>query len=123
MSNDERLIWFKGNIVSIDRAKINVLSPTSQFGANVFEGLRAYWSISEKQLYVFRLPEHIDRLQRSMKMLEFDVVFTNAFLQQSVIDVIQANNFQEDLVCRQTVFLDGLVDSSRLEYLNIKTID
>lgn len=107
MSNDERLIWFKGNIVSIDRAKINVLSPTSQFGANVFEGLRAYWSISEKQLYVFRLPEHIDRLQRSMKMLEFDVVFTNAFLQQSVIDVIQANNFQEDLVCRQTVFLDG----------------
>jgi branched-chain amino acid aminotransferase len=105
--NDERLIWFKGNIVSIDRAKINVLSPTSQFGANVFEGLRAYWSISEKQLYVFRLPEHIDRLQRSMKMLEFDVVFTNAFLQQSVIDVIQANNFQEDLVCRQTVFLDG----------------
>jgi branched-chain amino acid aminotransferase len=107
VSNDERLIWFKGNIVSIDRAKINVLSPTSQFGANVFEGLRAYWSISEKQLYVFRLPEHIDRLQRSMKMLEFDVVFTNAFLQQSVIDVIQANNFQEDLVCRQTVFLDG----------------
>ena len=107
MSNNERLIWFKGDIVTIENAKINVLSPTSQFGANVFEGLRAYWSISEEQLYIFRLSEHTDRLQNSMKMLEFETVFTNAFLQKSVIDIIQANNFQEDLVCRQTIFLDG----------------
>jgi branched-chain amino acid aminotransferase len=94
-------------MVSIENAKINVLSPTSQFGANVFEGLRAYWNTSEKQLYVFRLSEHIDRLQNSIKMIEFEAAFTNAFLRQSVIDIIQANNFQEDLVCRQTVFLDG----------------
>ena len=103
----ERLIWFKGDIISIENAKINVLTPTSQFGANVFEGLRAYWHASEKQLYIFRLSEHADRLQNSMKMLEFESEFTNEFLQKSVIDIIQANNFKEDLVCRQTVFLDG----------------
>jgi branched-chain amino acid aminotransferase len=107
MSKNERLIWFKGDMVTIENAKINVLSPTCQFGANVFEGLRAYWNISEKQLYVFRLSEHTNRLQNSMKMLGFETEFTNVFLQQSVIDIIQANNFQEDLVCRQTVFLDG----------------
>jgi branched-chain amino acid aminotransferase len=94
-------------MVAIENAKINVLSPTCQFGANVFEGLRAYWNISEKQLYVFKLSKHINRLQNSMKMLELESTFTNAFLQQSVIDIIQANKFQEDLVCRQTVFLDG----------------
>ncbi len=107
MIKNERLIWFKGDIVPIENAKINVLSPTSQFGANVFEGLRAYWNTIEKQLYVFRLPAHIERLQNSIKMLEFETEFTNTFLQQSVIDIIQANSFQEDLVCRQTVFLDG----------------
>ena len=105
--SNKRLIWFKGCIIPISHAKVNVLSPTSQFGANVFEGLRAYWNISEKQLYVFRLSEHTNRLQNSMKMLGFETEFTNVFLQQSVIDIIQANNFQEDLVCRQTVFLDG----------------
>ena len=103
----DRLIWFKGDIIPVGDAKINVLSPTSQFGANVFEGLRAYWNVSEKQLYVFKLPEHIDRLQNSIKMLELEATFTNVFLQKSVIDIIQANKFQEDLVCRQTVFLDG----------------
>ena len=105
--NLDRKIWFKGRIVLIDDAKINVLSPTSQFGANVFEGLRAYWNASEKQLHVFRLSEHTDRLQNSMKMLEFESEFTNEFLQKSVVDIIQANKFKEDLVCRQTVFLDG----------------
>jgi len=107
MSKGERLIWFKGNIVPVESAKINVLSPSSQFGANVFEGLRAYWNVYEKQLYVFRLLEHVNRLQDSIKMAGFETVFTNAFLQQSVIDIIRANNFQEDLICRQTVFLDG----------------
>jgi len=83
------------------------LSPTSQFGANVFEGLRAYWNESEDQLYIFKLLDHINRLQNSIKKAGFDSDFTNSFLQQGVIDVIKANNYKEDLVCRQTVFLDG----------------
>ena len=104
---NERLIWFKGNIVPIDEAKVNVLSPTSQFGANVFEGLRAYWNEEDQQLYVYKLQEHTQRLQKSLKMMRFNSDFTNEFLNQSVVDIIKANNFKEDIVCRQTVFLDG----------------
>ena len=40
MSKDlqnNRLIWLNGEIVPVNKAMINVLSPTSQFGANVFE--------------------------------------------------------------------------------------
>ena len=107
LTKNERLIWFKGNIVPIEEAKINVLSPTSQFGANVFEGLRAYWNEKEQQLYVYKLQEHIQRLQKSIKMMRFNSDFTDEFLNQSVIDIIKANNFKEDIVCRQTVFLDG----------------
>lgn len=113
--SDNRLIWFKGEIIPIEQAKINVLSPTSQFGANVFEGLRAYWNASKQQLYVFKLSEHIARLQNSMKMLEFEEKFSSLFLQKSVIDIIQANKFQEDLVCRQTIFLDGFGSWSATE--------
>jgi len=107
LTKNERLIWFKGNIVPIEEAKINVLSPTSQFGANVFEGLRAYWNEKEQQLYVYKLQEHTQRLQKSIKMMRFNSDFTDEFLNQSVIDIIKANNFKEDIVCRQTVFLDG----------------
>lgn len=51
----ERLIWFKGEIINVNNAKINILSPTSQFGLNVFEGIPCYWNDEQKQLYGFRL--------------------------------------------------------------------
>jgi len=39
-----RNIWFKGSIVPVEQANISVLSPTAQFGLNVFEGIRCYAS-------------------------------------------------------------------------------
>lgn len=106
-NTNKRLIWFKGKIIPESEANINILSPTSQFGANVFEGLRAYWNENQRQLYVFKLQEHTSRLQKSIKMMRFNSCYSNDFLIQSVLDTIKANNFKEDIVCRQTVFLDG----------------
>ncbi len=37
-----RKIWLAGQIVDVSDARINVLAPTAQFGANVFEGIRCY---------------------------------------------------------------------------------
>lgn len=103
----ERLIWFKGEVMPVSQAKINVLAPTSQFGANVFEGLRAYWNDEEKQLYVFRLEEHTNRLLNSIKMMRFEEKFSYDFLVESCKEIIIANNYKEDIAIRQTVFLDG----------------
>lgn len=103
----ERLIWFKNNIIPVSEAKINVLAPTSQFGANVFEGLRGYWNEEDEQLYIFRLEEHIKRLMNSIKMIRFEEKYSYEFLMDSCIKIIVANNFKEDIAVRQTVFLDG----------------
>ena len=40
--NEKRLIWLAGEIVPVADAKINVMSPTCQYGLNVFEGVRCY---------------------------------------------------------------------------------
>jgi len=103
----ERLIWFKGDIMPVSEAKINVLSPSSQFGANVFEGLRAYWNDEDEQLYIFKLSDHINRLLQSIKMMRFECNYSADFLRQSVLDIIRANKFKEDIAVRQTIFLDG----------------
>ena len=36
---ENRLIWLNGKIMNVKEAKIPVLSPTAQFGLNVFEGI------------------------------------------------------------------------------------
>lgn len=104
---EERKIWLGGKIVPLSQATINVLSPTSQFGANVFEGIRCYWNKEEKQLYAFKLQEHYKRLLNSIKMFQMDNQYSLEDLQQALVDVVRANNFREDIAVRQTVFVDG----------------
>lgn len=104
---NSRLIWFKGEIMPVEEAKINVLAPTSQFGANVFEGLRCYWNDEKQELYGFRVEDHMKRLLNSIRMMRFEEKFSLIELTSAFKSVIVANNYKEDIAVRQTVFLDG----------------
>lgn len=102
-----RRIWFKGEILDVNDAKINILAPTSQFGLNVFEGIPCYWNEEEKQLYAFRLDDHYDRLLRSAKLIQLDCPYTKENFKKAFVDVIKANEYDENLSVRQTLFVDG----------------
>lgn len=102
-----RYIWFKNEIVNVNNAKINVLTPTSQFGLNVFEGIPCYWNETEKQLYAFRLDAHYNRLKKSAKLLQMDCQYTKEDFTRALIQVIKANDYRENISVRQTLFVDG----------------
>jgi len=104
---ENRRIWFKGEIVNVNDAKVNALAPTAQFGLNVFEGIPCYWNDEEKQLYAFRLDDHYNRLIKSAKLLQIDCPYTKEQLKQAFIDVIKENEYDENLSVRQTLFVDG----------------
>ncbi len=102
-----RFIWFKGEILNVNDAKVNILAPTAQFGLNVFEGIPCYWNDRQKQLYAFRLDDHYDRLLRSARLIQIKCPYTKEELKKAFVDVIQANEYDENLSVRQTLFVDG----------------
>lgn len=102
-----RMIWFKGEILNVNDAKINILAPTSQFGLNVFEGIPCYWNQDKKQLFAFRLDDHFNRLIKSSKLIQIDMPYTKEEMKKAFIDVIKANEYDCNLSVRQTVFVDG----------------
>lgn len=102
-----RRIWFKGEILNVNDAKINILSPTSQFGLNVFEGIPCYWNEEDRQLYAFRLDAHYDRLIRSARLIQIYNPYSREELKQAFVDVIRANEYEQNLSVRQTLFVDG----------------
>ena len=53
-------IWFNGEWVAWDEAKIHVLSHVIHYGSSVFEGIRCYET--KKGPAVFRLEDHVRRL-------------------------------------------------------------
>ena len=103
----ERLIWLKDELVHVNDAKINALSPSSQFGLNVFEGIPCYWNGEENQLYAFRLEEHYTRLLRSARLLQIDCPYTAEEMKKALTDVVRANEYRENISVRQTLFVDG----------------
>lgn len=105
---EHRRIWFKGEIIDVNDAKVNALAPTAQFGLNVFEGIPCYWNDEQKQLYAFRLDDHYNRLQKSARLLQIDCPYSKDELKRSLVDVIKANEYDENLSVRQTLFVDGL---------------
>lgn len=107
MSNASRLIWNRGRIVPAESAMVNVLSPTSQFGLNVFEGIRCYWSEAAKELFVFRLGDHLTRLYQSAKLLGLEIPATPVQLLSAIREVVVANGYREDTAVRLTAYVDG----------------
>ena len=103
---EQRLIWFKGNLVPVKEAKVMALSPTAQFGLNVFEGIPAYWNEDKKQLFAFRLDDHYNRLLRSARLIQINCPYSKEQMKQALIDVVKANEFDENLSIRQTLFVD-----------------
>ncbi len=88
--------WLNGEIVPWDQCVVHARSQGAFWGANVFEGLRAYWDAADEQLYAFRVADHLVRLHRSMKSLHMEIRFTDAELRQACLDLVSANEFRQD---------------------------
>lgn len=96
-----------GKIVPYEQCTVHAFSGVVKYGAAVFEGLRGYWNAERGDMYVFRLHEHLERLRYGMRVLRFDTVFDEAFMAESLIAMIRANDLRENVHLRMIAFLDG----------------
>ena len=80
-------IWMDGEFVQWREAKVHVLTHALHYASCVFEGERMYDG------EIFKLTEHTERLFRSAEILDFQIPFTVA---------------QIDEACKQTAARNGL---------------
>ncbi|TGD58342.1 branched chain amino acid aminotransferase, partial [Salmonella enterica subsp. enterica serovar Poona] len=83
-------IWFNGEMVRWEDAKVHVMSHALHYGTSVFEGIRCY--DSHKGPVVFRHREHMQRLRDSAKIYRFPVSQSIDELMEACRDVIRKNN-------------------------------
>jgi branched-chain amino acid aminotransferase len=85
-------IWFNGEMVPWDHAKIHVMSHVLHYGSSVFEGIRTY--STPRGPAVFCLDPHLDRLYNGCKVYRMPVPFSKAQLRQAILDTIRVNRLQ-----------------------------
>jgi branched-chain amino acid aminotransferase len=86
-------IWMDGELVDWDKAQVHVLTHALHYGSGVFEGIRCYETPDGPA--VFRLTEHMLRLERSAKMMRMDIGYSVEDLVEATKQLIAANGLKE----------------------------
>jgi branched-chain amino acid aminotransferase len=82
-------IWMNGELVAWQDAKVHVLSHVLHYGSGVFEGIRAY--STDRGPAVFRLMDHLRRLERSSEIYFMDLPYGIEELRAATHEVIAVN--------------------------------
>ncbi len=98
-----KFVWFDGKFVTYDEAKVPVMTHAIHYGTSVFEGLRGYWN--SKNLYIFRLQDHIKRFRNSGKVYSVSLRFTDKQIADAIIGLCKKNNVRKSCYIRPFYFV------------------
>jgi branched-chain amino acid aminotransferase len=97
-------IWFNGNLVPWQEARVHVLAHALHYGSGVFEGMRSYPTADGPA--IFRLEAHLDRLFESAALYELTIPYSREALADAALDVIRVNHL-EAAYLRPIAFFDA----------------
>nr|MDO8079689.1 branched-chain amino acid transaminase [Candidatus Freyarchaeota archaeon] len=105
MSGEERTdyCWIDGEFIEWDDAKVHIKTHALHYGSGVFEGIRGY-ATKDKNIYIFRLKEHIDRLFYSAKIYKMEIPYSKEEISNAIIELVKKNNIKETIYIRPIVF-------------------
>jgi branched-chain amino acid aminotransferase len=109
--------YFKGKYVPLEQANLNIMTNFMHYGTGVFEGIRGNWNDDKKQLYLFRLKEHYERLLSGCKILNIDLPLTVDDMINISVKVTAKSAFKEDVYMRPVAYKSTEVLGVRLHNL------
>lgn len=103
MIKEAKYIWKDGKLIPWKEATTHILTHTLHYGNAAFEGVRAYKT--DKGMAIFRLGDHTKRLINSTKIVAIDCPYSEDDLNNAQIELLQANDFQNNVYIRPLVYL------------------
>ncbi len=96
-------VWFDGKFVKWEDAKVPIFTHALHYGTAVFEGIRGY--AAKDNLYIFRLPDHMERLHRSAGVYSIALPYSAKELGQATVELLQKNKTKESCYIRPLTFV------------------
>jgi branched-chain amino acid aminotransferase len=109
-----KYVWLDSQIVPYHEARIHALSTAFKYAAIVYEGIRGYWNQQTGQLFLFRVADHLRRLEDSAKISRMVIPASSQELEDRIAELARANGLREDIHVRVLVYVasdDGALDS------------
>ncbi len=97
-------IYFEGGFVPADEAKISVKTHGFLYGTSLFEGIRGYWLPETRQIAVFRMKEHYQRLLTNSRLFYLTPELSLQQLNELTVELICRNKPDMDIYIRPTLY-------------------
>ncbi|MBX2861889.1 MAG: branched-chain amino acid transaminase [Vampirovibrio sp.] len=114
--NQTEYVYFEGNYVPFDDAKISIKTHSFLYGTSIFEGIRGYYVPEKKSVSIFRMREHYDRIIANGKVCHLTPSQSAEELEQITKDLIQKNGWEKDTYIRPTIYKSGINITPRLDH-------
>ena len=98
-----KYVWFDGKFITLDKANVPITTHAIHYGTSVFEGIRAYWN--EKNLFVFRLDEHVKRFRKSGQFYNISLNFSDKIISDAIIGICKKNKIKKSCYIRPFYFV------------------
>jgi len=98
-----KYVWFDGKYVLTENAKVPITTHAIHYGTSIFEGVRAYWN--GKNLYVFRLDEHVKRFRRSGQFYNISLNFSDKVITDAITGICKKNKIKKSCYIRPFYFV------------------
>ncbi len=109
--------YLKKKFIPLEEAKISVMTNFAHYGTGVFEGIRGNWNQNRKQLYLFRLKEHYERLMSGCRVLSIDLPYTVDELCKLTVKLTAKSQLKEDVYVRPVAYKSSEALGVRLHNL------
>jgi branched-chain amino acid aminotransferase len=100
--------YLNGDYLPVEEAKIGILTPAFLYGTSLFEGIRGYWLKESRQMSVFRMKEHYERLLTNSRFFHLTPKNLDVdTLCEITLKLLEMNQAQADTYIRPTIYQAG----------------
>ncbi len=109
--------YFQKKFIPLEEAKIGVMTHALHYGTALFEGIRGNWNPDKKQIYLFRVKEHYQRMKDGCRVLQMDVPYSIDELCNITVEMVKKCGFREDIYVRPLAYKSSQMLGVRLHNL------
>jgi branched-chain amino acid aminotransferase len=96
--------YFQKQFVPLEEAKLGVMTNALHYGTAIFEGIRGNWNAQKKQMYLFRLKEHYQRMHNGCRVIKTELAYSVEELCQITVKLVAMCRFEEDVYIRPMAY-------------------
>ncbi|RLC92021.1 MAG: branched chain amino acid aminotransferase [Chloroflexi bacterium] len=110
--------FFNKQFVPLSEAKMGIMTHALHYGTACFDGIRGNWNEEEKQMYLFRVRDHHQRLKKNSYMMKIDLPYSVDELCRITVELVEKNGYHEDIYIRPLAYKSSQAIGVRIHNLD-----